>query len=88
MDKTQDNAPRAACTPASDGSLLPCPFCGYEELRVPGFFRVVCPNCDARGPANPEAWGLESDQADQPENLWNRRANNRSSVPPPVAGGG
>ena len=53
--------------------LLPCPFCGFEEIATDDNGLPWCPNGDARAPIDDDAWGLSDDQIDLPENLWNRR---------------
>ena len=69
------NMSRDEVTEAMKQELKPCPFCGYTEVSVrfgeeP---RSWCPNCDARGPLDQDAWGLSDDQKELPDNLWNRR---------------
>ena len=54
--------------------LDPCPFCGFGEPD-PHSDRASCPNCGAKGPDDPAAWGTESDQAEMTDVLWTRRSN-------------
>ncbi len=59
--------------------LLPCPFCGGENLHVAMYNRpcVVCGTCDADGPGLPRGRITEATSAEavkESSDLWNRRA--------------
>jgi Lar family restriction alleviation protein len=58
----------------ADCSLLPCPFCGSEDVGYYAYANVIrCHNCGTEGPID-----SERDQGREvAAEVWNRRANDQ-----------